>query len=169
MSILILMRHAKAVREHEAADDRARDLTPAGLRDAAAAAVSMDEAGFAPARILVSPASRTRMSAHAVRRVLSSVTETVVVDSLYLCAPEMIWTEARANFTEAGMMVVGHNPGLHHLIADWIERSRDRSALARGLQEGLATSGWAAFEVTDEPLRALAPKLIGGAAGRGGG
>lgn len=169
MSLLILMRHAKAVREHEAPNDRARELTEAGLRDAAHTAAAIRDAGFAPARLLVSPASRTRSTARVVRETLASVTELVLVESLYLAAAETIWTEVRANFTATGLMVIGHNPGLHELAAAWIERDRDRSGLARALGEGMATSAWAAFEVEEEAPFGGAAKLLGGSASRGGG
>ena len=169
MSLLILMRHAKAVREHEAASDRVRDLTEAGLRDAAAAAAAIRDAGFAPARMLASPASRTRMTAHAAREALPSVTELVLVEPLYLATAETIWAEVRDAFTATGMMVVGHNPGLHELAAAWIERDRDRSSLARALTDGMATSAWAAFEVEEDAPFGGAVKLLGGSASRGGG
>jgi phosphohistidine phosphatase len=54
MRTLILMRHAKAVRAHEADSDEARGLTGRGRRDAAAAGEAMRAAGLKPALALVS-------------------------------------------------------------------------------------------------------------------
>ena len=60
MRTLILLRHAKAVRAHEADSDEARALTPRGRRDAAAAGAAMAEGALKPALALVSTAQRTR-------------------------------------------------------------------------------------------------------------
>jgi len=164
MSILILMRHAKAVRETEAPSDRARDLTERGRRDAATAAAEIADAGYAPTTIVTSPAARTLATARIVRDALAHAPALVIAEPLYLSAPTVIWSEIRDDLTDGGMIVVGHNPGMHALVADWIDRARDRSALARTFMEGFPTAAWAAFEVRDGMFEALAPKLVGGGA-----
>lgn len=164
MSILILMRHAKAVRETEAQGDRARELTERGRRDAGAAAAEIADAGYAPTTIVTSPAARTLATARIVRDALAHAPALVIAEPLYLSEPKAIWSEVRDDLTDGGMIVVGHNPGMHALVADWIDRARDRSGLARAFLEGFPTSAWAVFEMEDGPFDAVAPKLVGGGA-----
>ena len=164
MSVLILMRHAKAVRETEAATDRLRELTDRGRRDGATAAAEIVDAGYAPTSIVTSPAARTLATARIVRDALAHAPALVIAEPLYLSTPSMIWAEIRADLTDGGMLVVGHNPGMHALVADWLDRARDRSALARAFMDGFPTSAWAAFEVEEGPYEGVAAKLLGGGA-----
>ena len=57
MRTLILFRHAKAVRAHEAESDEARGLTGRGRREAALAGAAMEDAGLKPTLALVSTAA----------------------------------------------------------------------------------------------------------------
>lgn len=167
MGLLILLRHAKAVRDHEAESDRARDLTARGRRDATAAGVALVEAGLAPRSMRVSPAQRTRATAHIVRPMLTSPPTVELIEPLYMAEPQEIWDECADGFG-AGVMAVGHNPGLHALAALLTSRSGERSLLARRLIEGLPTSAWVAFEVESGTLESVAPRLVAGWSPKGG-
>lgn len=160
MPLLVLMRHAKAVRDHEAPSDRARGLTARGRRDAGAALAALRESGMTPGRIVASSALRTRETAEIVAAGLSGGAP-VFRDDLYLAESAAIW-EALRPFGADGVMVVGHNPGLHDLVATLVRRSGDGSTLARHFLGAFATSDWAAFEVEDEPLGSAAAKLVAG-------
>jgi len=162
MSILILMRHAKAVRDTEAPSDQLRDLTERGRRDAVTAASEIAAAGHAPTTILTSPATRALATARIVRDTLNFSPALVLAEPLYLSEPETIWSEVRTELTDGALLLVAHNPGLHALVVNWIDLSRDRSALAKAFGEAFPTSAWAAFEVEDAPFDALSPKLVGG-------
>lgn len=159
MGLLILLRHAKAVRDHEAESDRARDLTPRGRRDASAAGRALVEANLAPRTMRVSPSARTRATAHIVRPMFSDAPSIEVSESLYMAGPEEIWDEC-ADAIDAGVIIVGHNPGLHALAALLAARSGERSQLARRLAEGLPTSAWAAFQVDSDALPSTSAKLL---------
>src|SRR5262245_19513006 len=114
MRTLILLRHAKAVRAHEAPDDKSRALTGRGRREAAEAGVAMAAAGLAPILALISTATRTRETAafglHDFRL------EQRFEDALYHAAPEGIWDAFAASDAES-VVVVGHNPGIGELAS----------------------------------------------------
>lgn len=166
MTVLILMRHAKAVREHEAASDRARGLTPRGRREAADAAEAMRVQGFSPSAVRASAAVRTVETSVIVGGVVAPDKEARFVDQLYLAGGETIWNDAMRGAVAEGqsavVLVVGHNPGLHELAAILVERSGDRSTLARGFLEDMPTSAWIAFEADDEELDSTRAKILGG-------
>jgi phosphohistidine phosphatase len=161
MGLLILLRHAKAVRDHEAESDRARDLTARGRRDAAAAGAALVEAGLAPLVMRVSPAERTRSTAHIVRPLLTTPPSVELIEPLYMAGVRDIWDECE-DAIDRGVIVVGHNPGMHALVALLVNRSGERSSLARRLIEGLPTSTWAAFDVEGGPIESVAPRLLAG-------
>lgn len=166
MTVLILMRHAKAVREHEAASDRARGLTPRGRREAADAAEAMRVQGFSPSAVRASAAVRTVETSVIVGGVVAPDKEARFVDQLYLAGVETIWEDAMrgatANGGDAVVLVVGHNPGLHELAITLVERSGDRSTLARAFLGDMPTSAWIAFEVDDEELDSTRARILGG-------
>jgi len=159
MGLLVLLRHAKAVRDHEAESDRARELTPRGRRDAAAAGRALVEAGLAPLTMRVSPSARTRATAHIVRPLLAAPPAVELIEPLYMAGPQEIWREC-ADAVDAGVMVVGHNPGLHALAVLLAGRSGERSQLVRRFAEGLPTSAWAAFDVEGDALQSTSARLL---------
>jgi phosphohistidine phosphatase len=161
MGLLILMRHAKAVRDHEAPSDRARGLTGRGRNDSAAAAAALTDQDLSPGVVIASSAVRTRETAAIVRDALKVAAPVTLLDRLYLAEPEAYWDAGRAGLAE-GALVVGHNPGLHALAATLIDRSGDRSAIGLRLLEGFPTAAWAAFEVGDDALDSVMPRLVGG-------
>ena len=85
MRTLILLRHAKAVRAHEAPDDKSRALTGRGRREAAQAGLAMEDAGLKPGLALVSTSARTRETAE--QALTNFKLETRFEDALYHAAP----------------------------------------------------------------------------------
>ncbi len=157
MRTLILLRHAKAVRAHEAPSDEARELTGRGRRDAAAAGEAMQAAGLAPSLALISTARRTRESAeHALARFGAEVEYD---EALYLAAPEGLW-DAFVESDAASVVIVAHNPGIGELAASLIRQAHDNSKLARTFAGDFPTAAFAAFEVKGELLRAAGPRLL---------
>lgn len=167
MGLIILMRHAKAVRENEAPSDRARGLTQRGRDDALSAAQEMAAQGFGFAAILASDSARTMATARIVAEACPSAPALTPDDTLYLAPPMAIWDAARLHLGEGGLLVVGHNPGMASLIAGWITSASDRSKLARALSSELPTAAWAAFDVENDPAESLRPRLLGGWAPKG--
>lgn len=157
MRTLILMRHAKAMRPHEAPDDRARGLTGRGRREAAASGAAMEDAGLKPELALVSTAQRTRETA--ALGLANFAIETQFEDALYHAAPEGIWDAFSASDADS-VVIVGHNPGLHELVAMLIRQAHEGSKLARAFEAGFPTSAFAAFEIRGDLLQAAGPRLM---------
>lgn len=157
MRTLILFRHAKAVRPHEADSDKARGLTGRGRREAALAGAAMEDAGLKPVLALVSSSRRTRETAdHGLR---NFAPEMRFEDALYHAAPEGIWDAFAASDAES-VVVLGHNPGLGELVSMLVHQAHDGSNLAREFSEHFPTSAFAAFEIRGELLHAAGPRLL---------
>jgi phosphohistidine phosphatase len=157
MRTLILFRHAKALRAHEAPDDKSRALTGRGRREAGLAGAAMAEAGLKPTLALVSTSKRTRETA--AFGLADFDLETRFEDALYHASPEGTWDAFTSTDAES-VVVVGHNPGLGELISMLVHQAHDASKLARDLSGHLPTSGFAAFEVRGDLMRAAGPRLI---------
>ncbi len=157
MNMLILMRHGKAVRENEAPDDKSRNLTDRGRRQAAEAGAALKAAGINPDRILVSGAARTRQTYAALAGQFDAAA--TFLDDLYMASAETVWTEAIRTGGEA-VLVIGHNPGLQVLAASLGIQSHDQSVAAKALQQHLPTSAYAAFSVAGTRSDAAGPRLI---------
>ncbi len=157
MRTLILLRHAKAVRAHEAPSDEERGLTGRGRRDAEAAGEAIAAAGLKPALALVSTAQRTRETAEFALKHFSA--EIDFDEALYLASPEGIWDAFVASEAD-NVIVIGHNPGIGALAALLVREAHDGSKLARMVAADFPTAAWAAFEVKSELLRAAGPRLL---------
>ena len=157
MRTLILFRHAKAVRAHEADSDEARGLTGRGRREAALAGAAMEDAGLKPTLALVSSSERTRETAE--HGLQNFALETRFEDALYHAAPEGIWDAFSASDADS-VVIVGHNPGLGELVSTLVHQAHDGSKLAREFSGHFPTSAFAAFEIRDDLLRAAGPRLI---------
>lgn len=157
MRTLILLRHAKAVRAHEAPSDEARGLTPRGRREAALAGAAIEDAGLKPGLALVSPALRTRETAE--YGLQNFALEVRFDEALYHAAPESIWDAFSACDADS-VIVVGHNPGIGELTSSLVHQSHDGSKLAREFSGHFPTAAFAAFEIRGDLLRAAGPKLV---------
>lgn len=157
MRTLILLRHAKAVRAHEADSDEARGLTGRGRRDAAAAGAAIGSAGLTPSLALVSTAERTRQTAE--HALTAFDIETRFEDALYHAAPESIWDAFIASDAES-VVIVGHNPGIGELASMLVHQAHDGSKLAREFSGHFPTAAFAAFEIKGELMRAAGSRLL---------
>lgn len=157
MRILILMRHAKAVRAHESDSDEERGLTGRGRRDAAAAGAAMEDAGLKPGLALVSSAQRTRETA--IHGLQNFALETRFEDALYHASPEGVWDAFVASDADS-VVVVGHNPGMGELVSMLVHQAHDGSKLAREFGGHFPTAAFAAFEIKGDLMRAAGPRLL---------
>jgi len=157
MRTLILLRHAKAVRAHEAPDDKSRGLTGRGRREAALAGAAMAAAGLKPALALISTAQRTRETA--VCGLQAFKPEERFEEALYHASPEGIWDAFEAS--DAGsVVIVGHNPGVGELVSALLHQAHDGSSWARQLSGHFPTSAFAAFELRGDLMTAAGPRLL---------
>jgi phosphohistidine phosphatase len=158
MQTLILMRHAKAVRDHEAPTDRARGLTERGRRDAADAGAALIEANLAIDMAQISDAQRTRET-FAYSRLAARAIQFQTNPALYHAPAETIWRICVACAADA-VLVTGHNPGLQELVAHLVRHAHDNSQAATALRAGLPTAAWAAFDIQGDGWEAPGPRLI---------
>lgn len=159
MKTLILMRHAKAVRDHEAPSDRQRRLTGRGRREAEAAGKALVANRLRPDFALISSAARTRETA-AIALADVAPLDARVDETLYLAAPQRIWDAAIAVEADT-VIVIGHNPGMAELVAHLIDDCSDRSKYGRELREHLPTSAFAAFDINGSGLAAPGARFAG--------
>lgn len=115
MHQLLLLRHAKSSWDDTKLPDRERPLSKRGRRAAGAMRQAMQELGLLPDLVLVSPAKRTQETlAH-----LEPWDETPLIEpmeALYLAsAPQLLTILHDVAETVRGVLLIGHNPGMHEL------------------------------------------------------
>ncbi|MFO6462934.1 SixA phosphatase family protein [Jannaschia sp. KMU-145] len=107
--MLILLRHAQA---GGGRPDRTRHLTEKGTADARRIGDWLRAEGHLPARILCSPATRTRETLDA----LDLTAETAFPDDLYNAPTRVLLDHARD--ATAPLLIVAHNPGIAEAAAE---------------------------------------------------
>lgn len=157
MRTLILFRHAKAVKAHEAPSDKARPLSGRGRREAALAGAVMEDEGLRPTLALVSTSVRTRETAE--HGLANFKLETRFEDALYHASTEGLWDAFAASDAES-VVLVGHNPGIGELVSLLLREAHDGSRTARDFSGHFPTAAFAAFEIRGDLMRAAGPRLI---------
>ncbi len=128
---LILLRHAHAEPAGAGQHDRDRGLSDTGEAEAEAAAGFLATLGIQPgvARVVCSPAQRTRQTAERVMARLGYV-DTRYDPRIYDASPGDLLDVLDDHAEASALMLVGHNPGLEHLVA---LLSTGRSGECRGM------------------------------------
>lgn len=158
MKRLYLLRHAKAVPPDPRLEDHDRELTVRGMHDAGAMARYMRKNGFMPDLVLSSTAARTRQTAELVLREMEARADYRA--ALYLAEPGKILALVQAaSNSVAGVMVVGHNPGMEELATLLAREPVRRKERARRdvLEEKYPTAALAVLEFDVEKWRDLRP------------
>ncbi len=140
---LILFRHGKAVRPHEARDDFSRGLTPRGRVQAATQAARLKEAGCDLQLALVSTALRAAETWDACQPSFPDA-QVHLLRQLYLAAPS-IYLNAAKTAKAARVMIIAHDPGLHDLARSLMKGDTGQDHGQVQLREHLPTSGVAWF------------------------
>ncbi|MCG8443964.1 MAG: histidine phosphatase family protein [Caulobacterales bacterium] len=149
MRYLILLRHAKAVRDHEAQTDFERGLTKRGRLEARRAGELIARAGLRPDRALISPARRTSETFAALA---TNVGEAHFEEDLYLAPARSVLRLARAAGEADTVLVIGHNPGLKEVGLRLSETGGGHNAWARErLELGFPTAWASVFAVDGSP------------------
>ncbi len=152
VSELHLLRHAKAVPQGEGSD-RDRPLEQRGRRAAQAVAAWAAEHRLAPALVLCSPAVRTRQTLDIVAPAFARPPQILFEDALYLAtAGQLVARLRKITVSTTGVLIVGHNPGLHELAT--ILSDVSSGPLMARLAAGLPTAALASYEV-DVPWSAI--------------
>lgn len=138
---LVLLRHAKAASPQHTADHD-RPLTARGHADAAAAGAWLRARGLRPARVLCSPARRTRETWNSVRVAVGDggTAEVVLAAELYERGAADALELIRATPADVEtLIVVGHNPTIS-TISTILDADTE-------VEDGLRTAGLAVHQV----------------------
>ena len=158
MKRLYLLRHAKAVPADPALEDHDRALAVRGMHDAGAMARYLRKNGFVPELILSSSSARTRQTTELLLREFSARSDYRA--SLYLAeAGKILALVQSAPQSVAGVMVVGHNPGLEDL-ANLLAREpvRRKERVRRDvLEEKFPTAALAVLDFDIDKWREIRP------------
>ena len=147
MRHLLLMRHAKAVRE-PGLPDHARGLTERGRDDAVRVARYLHEHRLAPDLALASDSRRTRETLELAATAFPQAPETRLEPRLYLADPRDILKVVRAAPASAHtLLLVGHNPGLAELAGALAGAGAPREL--HRLAEGFPTAAVAVIAFDD--------------------
>ncbi len=174
MRRLLLLRHAKTENESASGRDRDRQLDERGRGDAAEVGRFIGRHRPLPEAVLVSPATRTHQTWDIVRASLAEqgpAPEAELRPELYGAdVLQLLFAIRGAALTDpTGLMIVGHNPGLHELALALCGGGDDAARQALG--ENLPTSGLAVFEFDSDDwedvafrrgrlVRFVSPKLL---------
>ncbi|MFZ4540555.1 MAG: SixA phosphatase family protein [Rickettsiales bacterium] len=150
---LILIRHAKAV-EEDVAGDHHRALSERGQGDARALGVWLREQKLVPDLALCSTANRTRQTLAAITQNVA----TILSDKLYLAsAGEMIAQIQATDDAVNTLMLVGHNPGAHSILAALVGEYADEADADRLLLK-FPTSACAVMSLNTASWRDVEPE-----------
>ena len=145
MRILMLLRHGKAVAADGKTRDQDRALTERGQNDAPKIGAYMSRHRLVPDCALVSPSRRTRESWSLVAPALGTAVQVSYEGRLYDASPQtLIGVIQETGAACQTLLVLAHNPGLHHLAVGLIATG-DLDAREQ-LREGLPTSGLVTIE-----------------------
>jgi phosphohistidine phosphatase len=115
---LLILRHAKSNWDSDAKSDFARPLAKRGKKDAPRVGAWLYREGLVPDLVVSSPAERARQTAVAVCKGLDYKRKEVVWDEAVYEATlaDLLGVLARLPGDAKTVLLVGHNPGLEHLL-----------------------------------------------------
>jgi phosphohistidine phosphatase len=117
---------------------------------------AMRDLGLAPDLILVSTAKRTMETLDA----LEPWDDTPLIeplDELYLASEERLFAALRdVAETVRGVLLIGHNPGMHELAVALTDPRVSPERLTRGVRDGFPTGALAEFSIAG-PWSRLGP------------
>jgi phosphohistidine phosphatase len=150
---LALVRHAKAA---NGPVDAERPLTERGARHAAAIGTWLEQGGFVPDRVLVSPARRAVQTWERASGPLMQGPRPIVDTRIYDNTVEALLAAIRETPEDVrALAVVGHNPSMGELAAV-LDDGQGNPAARRDVDAGFPTGGVAVFSLVT-PFAAIAP------------
>ena len=118
MHDLLVLRHAQAEPVAPDGNDFARPLSPHGRDQARITGTWLATHVPRPDSILCSPALRTRMTTELMLEALApAVPPVTFVDGIYEATPGWLMALLDRHAETDCVLLVGHNPGLEHLVA----------------------------------------------------
>ena len=159
MPELLLLRHAKSDWKDRSLADFDRPLAPRGRRAAPLMGQWLAQRGLQPDLMLCSTAKRAEETLGLLLTALASAPETGYLKTLYLAPPSRLLAVLRRLGPDRGrVLLVGHNPGLHHLAVALAGQSG--GAAGRLLAEKFPTAALARFQVESWPGLGQAPARL---------
>lgn len=125
MHELILLRHAEAEPPATSGNDRERDLSEHGRREATDAGRWLAGHSARPTRVLCSPTRRTTQTAELALAALHEPPAIENADEIYDATPGELLALLDQHFDAESVMLVGHNPGIERLVALLVEGRSD--------------------------------------------
>lgn len=118
MKHLILMRHAKALKDSEDGSDFGRDLDERGKKDVVAMAFALTKTNILPELIVSSPAKRTKKTSKIMAKELQLQEDKIEYDSnMYEAEIEdLLHVIHEFNETNSNILLIGHNPSITSLV-----------------------------------------------------
>ena len=131
---LYLLRHAEAESWNPLGNDFSRPLSSVGTRHAKLVSRWAFETLSPPDTILCSPARRTRETLAPLLSLWSRLLATTdYVDSMYGASLNMLLTLAEDAFSYSEcLLMVGHNPGIEHLLLNLVHPEQVTGTLRMG-------------------------------------
>jgi phosphohistidine phosphatase len=150
---LVLVRHAQAA---DGPVDADRPLTGRGARHAAAIGTWLEQAGFVPDRVLVSPARRAVQTWEQAGTGLPQGPPPTVDTRIYDNTVEALLAAIQETPDDVGTLaVVGHNPSIGELVAV-LDDGQGNPAARRDADAGFPTGSVAVFLLAT-PFAGIAP------------
>lgn len=150
MHELVLLRHAEAEIDSLGQGDITRSLTERGRQAARAAGRWLAEHRIHPARILCSPAARTRETLEQIQESVGSA-QSLIAPQIYEATPGELLALLDNHLDASTLLLVGHNPGLERLVALLSEGRSDEF-------RGMPTAGIAVLHL-DQALEPASARL----------
>ena len=123
---LYLLRHAKSSWADATLDDHDRPLAPRGEKALARLRRYVLAAHVAPTLVLCSSARRAVLTCNGIITALPADTIVQIDDGLYAASSGRLLDRVRRlNDDEAGVLMIGHNPGLHSLAMSLVGAGDD--------------------------------------------
>jgi phosphohistidine phosphatase len=152
---LYLLRHAKAARPAPGQEDHERPLSTRGREASRMLGDYCRENAIRPTLVLCSTAERTRETLALVRTGFGEV-RTKYDKRIYLSGSAGVLGILRGvGDNERRVMVIGHNPDLHHLVLTLA--SEDRGRMLRRATESFPTGALATLELRVPSWEDLGP------------
>lgn len=153
MPELLLLRHAKSDWKDRSLDDFDRPLAPRGRSAAPLMGRYLAAEGLEPDLVLCSSARRAVETLELVLTALASRPEISYLKTLYLAPPSrMLAVLRRQSPDRSRILLIAHNPGVHHLALDLADAGRAAGKapeMAARLAEKYPTAALARFRVAD--------------------
>jgi phosphohistidine phosphatase len=118
LKYLILMRHAKALKESADGSDFSRDLDERGKKDAVVMALALTKTNFQPELIVSSPAKRTKKTSKIMAKELQMNESQIAFDSNIYEAGinDLMHVIHELDEMNSTIMLVGHNPSITSIV-----------------------------------------------------